>query len=116
MTKNFSKHEVMCKCGCGGLPALAFMQKLQKARDIALIPFNVNSGFRCQKHNKAIGGRADSAHTKRVAVDIRCEEDKLRYIIVSALLVAGFTRIGIASTYIHVDDDETKNPERMWVY
>ena len=93
------------------------MQKLQKARDIARIPFVINSGFRCPKHNKDIGGKPGSSHIKGLAVDIRCEDDKARFKIVAALLAAGLTRVGIAPTYIHVDDDLlTKNPERMWVY
>jgi hypothetical protein len=36
--------------------------------------------------------------------------------IVGSLLEAGFNRIGIADTFIHVDNDPTKPEEVMWKY
>ena len=36
--------------------------------------------------------------------------------IVQALLTAGFTRIGIASTFIHADDDPSKPQNLIWTY
>ena len=39
-----------------------------------------------------------------------------KFIIVSALIQAGFTRIGIAKTYIHVDDSPTHSQKLIWLY
>jgi hypothetical protein len=36
--------------------------------------------------------------------------------IVRALLGAGFTRVGIARTFVHVDADPDLPPEVVWVY
>jgi len=35
---------------------------------------------------------------------------------VNALLKAGFTRIGIASSFVHVDCDPTKPAQVIWTY
>ncbi|MGC9344888.1 MAG: D-Ala-D-Ala carboxypeptidase family metallohydrolase, partial [Bacteroidales bacterium] len=72
--------EFECKCGCGqnGVD-INFLRKLNEARDLADIPFIISSGYRCQKHNKEIGGVPDSAHTKGMAVDITCKDSRTRY-------------------------------------
>jgi hypothetical protein len=36
--------------------------------------------------------------------------------IVRGLLDAGFTRIGIAKTFIHADDDAESPQQVMWLY
>lgn len=89
---------------------------LDLARGIAGIPFVINSGYRTPEHNKAIGGVADSAHIKRLAVDIRCRNSNERFIITSALLQAGFKRIGLGSTFIHCDIDTTKPQNVIFDY
>jgi hypothetical protein len=35
---------------------------------------------------------------------------------VAALIASGFTRIGIADTFIHVDNDPVKTPAVVWLY
>ena len=66
------------------------------------------SAFRCAKHNKAVGGVADSAHTHGYAVDIKCTSSHYRFRIISALLEAGFRRIEAGPTWVHVDNDPAK--------
>jgi len=75
---------------------------------MANIPFNINSAFRCWKHNNAVGGVPDSSHVTGYAVDIRCTTDSTRYTIISALLACGYNRIGVHSKFIHADNDPTK--------
>lgn len=93
-----------------------FMQKLDNARRIAGIPFVINSAFRSVEYEKAHGRKGTSSHTFGRAVDIRCNTNENRIIIVDALLRAGFNRIGIAKTYIHVDDSPKHKPCVMWHY
>jgi len=81
----------------------------------------ITSGCRCPVHNKEVGGVVDSPHLVKddgwsKAVDIACESDADRYILITLLLAAGFTRLGIAKTFIHADKDLTKNAKRIWVY
>lgn len=93
-----------------------FMCKLDKAREMAGIPFVVNSAFRPVAWEKSKGRSGTGAHTTGHAVDIRCNTSVNRMKIVFALLSVGFRRIGIGKTYVHVDDDETKPQNVIWHY
>ena len=92
------------------------MDKLDKAREIAGIPFVLNSAYRSVKWEKDHKRTGSGSHTKGRAVDIRCNSDANRMKIVRACIEVGFTRIGIGKTYIHVDDDPTKTQNVMWHY
>lgn len=99
-----------------------FLQKLDNARHIAGIAFKINSGYRTKEHHEAIYRRlgkepTKSAHLIGKAADIHCADSKSRFIILSALLDAGFTRIGISSTFIHCDTAEKgKSQQVIWTY
>jgi len=43
---------------------------LDKAREIAGVPFIITSGFRTPEENKKAGGKSNSAHLRGLAVDI----------------------------------------------
>jgi len=92
-----------------------FLLKLDKARDIAGIPFKITSGWRSEETNKRVGGVSNSSHPKGLASDISCNDSNTRQKIVNALIMAGFTRIGIAKTFIHCDTDNDK-PNAIWLY
>ena len=85
------------------------MHMLDGARKVAGVPFIITSGLRTPEHNKEVGGKADSAHLKGLAVDLQCSDSGNRFNIIYALFVAGFKRIEICSGHIHVDIDETKD-------
>lgn len=89
---------------------------LDKARDIAGIPFVITSGFRTPEHNKRVGGEPNSAHLRGLAVDLRCRNSLERHTIVNALLKVGFNRIGLGSSFIHCDIDSTLPQNVMWTY
>lgn len=92
------------------------MNRLDAARELAGIPFVLNSAYRSLAWEKQRGRSGTSSHTKGCAVDIRCNTSANRMKIIRACLALGFTRIGIGKTYIHVDDDETKPQNVMWHY
>lgn len=77
--------------------------------------FKINSGYRSLEWEKSRGRGGTSSHTKHCAVDIGFTDHADRLKIVSALLIAGFKRIGIAKTFIHVDSDLDK-PSSLWLY
>lgn len=89
---------------------------LNDAREKANIPFVITSGFRCETHNKNEGGSETSSHPEGFAVDIKAKNSQERFKILEALILAGFTRIGIAKTFIHVDVDPNKPNQMVWVY
>ena len=92
------------------------MKRLDYARMIAGIPFVINSAYRTLEYEKAHGRKGTSSHTLGRAVDIRCNTDENRFKIVGALQQAGFNRIGIGKTYIHVDDSPKHKPNVIWTY
>ena len=53
---------------------------LEPLREHFGTPVKINSGFRCQALNKAVGGAANSYHTKGRAVDIPMHPGWLAYI------------------------------------
>ena len=93
-----------------------FLEMLDKARHLAGIPFHINSGYRSPDHNRTVGGKKDSAKLKGLAADIHCVDSRSRAYIIGGLIDAGFNRIGIASTFIHVDDDPSKDADVVWLY
>lgn len=94
-----------------------FLRKLDEAREKAGVPFKLNSAYRTYTHELAQGRSGNSAHTKGKAVDISCADSFQRFKILNALIEVGFTRIGIAKTFIHVDsDDKRLSPNVIWTY
>ena len=93
-----------------------FLNKLAKARQNASIAFKITSGYRTPSHNEKVGGVLSSSHTKGHAVDIYAPTSRQKYIIINALLQAGFDRVGVAKNFIHVDDDPTKAEAVLWTY
>ena len=80
--KHFKIEEFRCQC-CGGLPPLAraniealVTEVLDPVRERLGRPIVVNSGYRCPKHNKEVGGVPNSQHMKGEAADIRCDNNK----------------------------------------
>jgi len=93
-----------------------FLAKLDKARELANIPFTINSAYRNADQNARAGGKPNSSHLKGLAVDIRANDSSTRYIVLNALISVGFNRIGVASSFIHVDDDKEKASNVIWTY
>lgn len=114
----FKEEEFYCKCGrcnpVGVVPKLEEM--LDDARGVARIPFKITSGFRCFKHNEAVGAKRSSSHCKGLAVDIATPDARSKRIIHKSLDRVGFTRFGIGNGFIHVDIDQDKTPELQWDY
>lgn len=98
----------------------SFLAKLEEAREIAGVPFKITSGYRTKEHNESLRNKGykaspNSSHLIGVAADIAVGSGNERYIILSALIKAGFRRIGVAKTFIHCDTDDSK-PNSVWTY
>jgi len=99
----------------GGLMNNGFLRALINARELAKTSFVITSGYRTIKHNREINGNPSSSHLKGLAADIACDNGPKREKIVRGLILAGFTRIGIGSNFIHCDTDNDK-PNSIWLY
>mgnify|MGYP003653517396 FL=1 len=97
---------------------ISFVRRLDEAREIAGIPFKVNSGYRTPFHNTMVGGVKDSSHIKIpcCAVDIEAKDSKTRFLIISSAIKVGINRIGIGKSFIHLDSDITKSQDVTWHY
>ena len=73
---NFEPREFQCKC-CGTIGnehiARHLAWTLQRVRNI-VGPMKINSGYRCPKHNKTVGGVKNSQHVMSTAVDLVASE------------------------------------------
>ena len=113
---HFNKKEFVCKdCGKNNMDK-QFLEMIDNARNEAGVPFSISSGFRCVEHNKAVGGKNHSSHLKGMAADIVCINSRYRMRIIRACIKVGFRRIGIAKTFIHIDNDTSKGSRVMWLY
>ena len=106
--------------GSGQLMSNELITMLDDARDLAGVTFKITSGFRVEsdiQRLKKAGYKvsAKSSHLKGLAADIACD-NSTRFKILDSLLKVGFNRIGIASTFIHVDIDPDKPPFTIWTY
>jgi len=118
LSHDFRAREFICFC-CkkeGIKDDMVF--HLQMAHD--LLPGHrviiINSAYRCEKHNKEAGGKETSSHIKGLAADIKCDDSSYRFLLISALIKAGFKRVGIGKNFIHVDLDTDKPQNLMWAY
>lgn len=102
--------------GSGEAMNKEFLNKLDKARGLAGIPFKITSGYRTPEYNAKVGGVENSSHISYVAADISCTDSAARHIIITSLLSVGLNRIGIADTFIHVDMDSSKAANVIWTY
>lgn len=118
MTKNFSRYEFDCPCGCGTQmvdPELA--EKLQRIRDVVGKKIKITSGYRCLKRNQDAGGGTNSRHRYGMAADWRLEDRSLNPVALGILAVeAGFGGVGIYwygnYAFVHAD---TRNAKATWL-
>jgi uncharacterized protein YcbK (DUF882 family) len=82
LTKNLSRHEFACKCGCGfdivdfDLPTILqetadYFHMTCQISDVVGISITINSGCRCPGHNENEGGSENSRHMLGNAADFK---------------------------------------------
>lgn len=92
-----------------------FMNALDRVRYIAGIPLILNCAYRSVAWEKSKGRSGTGDHPQRKGVDIRCQSDRNRWLIVQAAIQSGFNRIGIAKTFIHLGMGNG-TPRVIWMY
>ena len=103
LSKNFSRFEIACKCGCGfdtidaGTILIA-----QEIRDFLGIPLTPSSGARCHQHNIDVFGSPKSQHLLGRAIDIPVPNPEIVYEWLSVMYSGryGFFRY---KKFIHID-------------
>lgn len=101
------------KCRCCGVNNCT-PQLVMLLHDLELewmFPLHISSGYRCEKHNAAVGGATHSKHMEGLAVDVELEPDEIDKFILVAKNV-GFRGIGKGKNFVHID----LGPKRSWAY
>ena len=104
--KNFSPSEIACKGNGELLVNYAAMDALQTFRELVAVPVRINSAYRSESHNKAVGGAKHSYHKLGRAFDIPITKDLKRDKIHVAAEAAGFKGIGDYNSFVHIDTRE----------
>jgi len=114
-SKYFSEEELKCHCGCGQCEMDPdFLDTLDRVRELAKIPIIISSGYRCPKHDMEVRGEGN--HPQGLAIDAKAGDGGTRLKIVSAMLLAGINRIGIAKGFVHGDKCTDKPQRVIWLY
>lgn len=92
------------------------MAKLDALREKCNMPLVINCAYRSPEWDKRKGRSGNSAHTRGLAVDIRCNASATRFKIVRCAMELGFTRIGIGKTFVHLDIDKSLPQGVMFDY
>lgn len=79
LTKNISRHEIACKCGCGydtiDFETIKIVQEtcdhFTNVSGSERVILDITSGARCAEHNNRVGGAAGSQHPQNRAIDFR---------------------------------------------
>ncbi len=114
----FTDGELNCNCGCGTKPTRKAYDALTQLRLAYKKPILVNSGARCEEHNKKVGGVHNSRHfVNRDAFDVQISGGKDDYALFQHYAIeAGFNGFGylnIKNGTLHIDMRENR---KIWTY
>lgn len=104
LSKNFSRWEFECKCGCGFDTVDAELLHILEDIRGEYGAVSISSACRCRDHNLAVGGAPTSHHKRGRAADFTTEEGSPRE--VAEYLDRRFPErygIGSYSTFTHFD-------------
>jgi uncharacterized protein YcbK (DUF882 family) len=122
LSKHFNSQEFECSCGKCEIQYIdeKLIEKLEIVRSKFGKPINVNSGYRCPDHNKAIGGKDNSSHVTGLAADISpvvVTLDSLDELYEICYNVFDNVGDGRNKRFIHVDVRlPKKTGKRHWIY
>ena len=115
LSDNFKVYEFECK-GNGCCSTVKIDEKLveflQNIRTHFGAPVTINSGYRCTKHNKAVGGASGSLHIKGQAADIAVKGvapvEVAKYAESIGVLGIGLYETDKDGYFVHIDTRTTK--------
>jgi uncharacterized protein YcbK (DUF882 family) len=116
MTLNyFTREEFDCQVSGTNNMEQEFLEKLDKLRASCGFPFVITSGYRHPtlhpiEKKKDVPG----THAQGIAADIKITNAADRLKLVTAAIGLGFTGIGVASDFVHVDT--RGSTPVMWTY
>ena len=76
-------------------------------------PINVNSAYRCMRHNAEVGGAPNSLHPRGMAADVWVKGMTPMELYEAARKVPAFGGFGVAGTFLHLD---VRTTVARWMY
>lgn len=111
LSTNFVSTEFDCKCSnpdcTHTMVSETLVGILQSIRNESSSPMYINSGYRCSKHNAAVGGATSSYHMQGRAADVRVE-GKTPLEVAQMAEKYGATGIIVYENFTHIDDRPNK--------
>ena len=117
----------MCCSHCGKADFnLSFIRRLNCFRFLFGRAVVITSGYRCPERQQEIIAEAvargdkkppppESSHVSSYGVDVQCNSSGQRQQMITAAQNAGFHRIGIYNSHLHLDSDPRKVAGVFWV-
>jgi uncharacterized protein YcbK (DUF882 family) len=103
LTRNFSRFEFACKCGCGfDTVDFELVNYLQQSSDFFEKRTTITSGCRCPAHNKNVGGEPLSWHLRARAAD-HVVHDIPPHIVYEFLDSIGVPGLIMYDNFVHAD-------------
>ena len=90
-----------------------FLVCLDELRGACGFPFIITSGYRSPEHSIEAAKEEPGKHAQGVAADIQVRGGWQRHKVVSEAIRLGFSGIGVAKGFVHVDH---RDDQVMWVY
>ena len=105
--KYFKLSEFDCKETGENFMNQDFLIMLDMLREECGFPFIITSGYRSVDHSIEKAKKTPGTHTKGIAADIFVRNGNEKYLIIKYAMKLGFTGVGVAKNFIHVDTRNT---------
>lgn len=88
------------------------LQRLEEIRQQYNKPIYINSGYRCERLNKLVGGKVNSLHLKGLAVDLRYDVELLSFLIQKCHYDKLIIETSKTTKWLHIQFCKDKSKER----
>ena len=115
----FSRSEFSCQYTGENKIEDSLLLKIDELRERCGFPFIITSGYRSLAHPIERAKKTNTGtHAQGIAADIKVIDGVQRFKIVAEAIKMGFTGIGVASNFVHVDirSLDTNESPVMWCY
>ena len=115
----FSRSEFSCQYTGENKIEDSLLLKIDELRERCGFPFIITSGYRSLAHPIERAKKTNTGtHAQGIAADIKVIDGVQRFKIVEEAIKMGFTGIGVASNFVHVDirSLDTNESPVMWCY
>ena len=114
----FTREEFACQYTGENEISDVLLLRLDLLRERCGFPFVITSGYRSEDHPIEAKKEKAGTHAQGIAADIKVNSGVQRFRIVQEAISMGFSGIGVASSFVHVDIRDLDGNESpvMWTY